>query len=125
MGSQVKKDLENQRAVESWFEINHCGGLILPDEWYGRPFDSQHHLTSVQSRDGFLKLFVDDDDVILTFQGLLKVRTECRDLVLGPFGELTVNNGDELGIKSYSAGRKPHKVSHAGRATIDFPSVSL
>ena len=71
-------------VVRNWFKHEWGGSLHLPDGWYGRPFDSQHSLTSV-SEVGIELIVLLDGVLTLRFEGLKSVRQEGKELVFGPF----------------------------------------
>ncbi|MBI1355584.1 MAG: hypothetical protein GC160_14695 [Acidobacteria bacterium] len=99
-------------AIERWFNEKGYGGLMLPDGWYGRPFDNMHRLVSISERDGQLELFVDGPELVLRFEGLASVKKEGADLVLGPFVELAVVSS-QTGTRVYKGG------------TVTFKTLSL
>lgn len=74
-------------VINNWFEVEWGGSLVLPDGWFGRPYDNQHALTSCEESEGKM-LLVLDDHLRLTFSGLADVEIEGRDLVIGPFDRL-------------------------------------
>lgn len=81
--------------------------MVLPDGWFGRPYDSQHSLTSVIDNGDELTLIL-DEILHLHFQGLQSVRVEGHDLILGPFKKLqferTPYGGGRLTTKDYRDG---------------------
>lgn len=44
------KTYEITSVLEKWFKRTGGGGLILPDGWFGRPYDNFHQLTYIKSR---------------------------------------------------------------------------
>ncbi len=87
---------------------NGSGSLLLPDGWYGRPYDNQHTLTSIVESGGALTVVL-DSKVTLCFRGLKSVRKAKYDLVIGPFEYLrfdweSFGPGDERGTKEYRSG---------------------
>jgi len=78
---------------------------MLPDGWYGRPFDNLHHLTSVSELQGGVEVRLDGNDLLLRFKKLVSASSEGQDLVLAPFEELTFEATSRPSSKrSYTAG---------------------
>lgn len=46
----MMKTKEIASLLERWFQRTGGGGLILPDGWFGRPYDNIHQLTYLKSR---------------------------------------------------------------------------
>lgn len=46
----MMKTSEISTLVEKWFQRTGGGGLILPDGWFGRPYDNIHQLIYIESR---------------------------------------------------------------------------
>jgi len=108
-------------VIQQWFDAEWGGGMILPDGWFGRPFDNQHALSSVTERDNELTLVL-DDNLSLHFEGLKSVRVKGRELILGPFEILqfgwTPYGGGKLTTKDYRDGEvKIISMEATGRAT--------
>ena len=75
--TQHRKLIEIQR----WFDQHHGGGLVLPDGWFGRPFDSEHELTGLdQSGDDIVMTL--DRNLTLTLGGLKAVVASKEALVM-------------------------------------------
>jgi len=74
-------------VINNWFDVEWGGSIVLPDGWFGRPYDNQHTLTSCEESEGKM-LLVLDDNLRLTFSGLANVEIKGRNLVLGPFDNL-------------------------------------
>ena len=47
--------MEDIRFISQWFEREEGAGLVLPDGWYGRPFDNLLNLISIE-RDAIVLL---------------------------------------------------------------------
>lgn len=81
--------------------------MILPDGWFGRPYDNQHTLTSVNEAGDKLTLVL-DENFRLTFTGLKAVECLSKELTLGPFDHLnfewTPYGGGELRTTGYRSG---------------------
>jgi hypothetical protein len=74
-------------TVQHWFEKEWGGSLLLPDGWYGRPYDNQHALTSVDQNGGTLTVVL-DGKLTLDFEGLKSVEARAGELVFGSFEKL-------------------------------------
>jgi hypothetical protein len=96
-----------ERTIRDWFDKEWGGSLILPDGWFGRPYDNQHSLTSCEESAGKLSLGL-DDHLRFTFYGLSNVSVEGRDLVIGPFERLLFEarpyGGGVVQNKEYNGG---------------------
>jgi hypothetical protein len=95
-------------AIRGWFEKEWGGSLVLPDGWFGRPYDNQHALTSYEDSGEEIALCL-DDHLLLTFYGLSNVAQEGRDLVIGPFERLSFEarpygGGNAAQRKEYQGG---------------------
>ena len=95
-------------TVQQWFKDEWGGSLLLPDGWYGRPYDNQHALTSVEES-GTTLIIVLDRKLMLRFDGLKSVKVHNRELVLGPFEKLRfdwerLGTDGKRGTKEYEAG---------------------
>ena len=66
--------------IQNWFTRTWGGGLVLPDGWFGRPFDNIHRLTDVSQSSGLLRIVL-DDQLTLTFNG--------DELVIDGYSELS------------------------------------
>jgi hypothetical protein len=71
-------------TISEWFRAAGGGGLVLPDGWFGRPHDNQHALTYLVARPHKVLLEL-DDQLLLTFTDLAKVRVEEAELILTGF----------------------------------------
>lgn len=95
-------------TVKQWSEDVRVGSLLLPDGWYGRPYDNQHTLTSVEESGGALTIVL-DRRLTLRFEGLESVIAQEKELVFGPFRRLRfdwvgVGADGSRGTKEYQAG---------------------
>ena len=77
-----------QDIIQKWFSDHWGGSLLLPDGWFGRPYDNKHSLTTM-SENGDEFTLVLDAKLTLRFEGLKAVEVQGQDLVLGPFDKLT------------------------------------
>ncbi len=95
-------------TVQTWFNDEGGGSLLLPDGWYGRPYDNQHALTSIEESGETLTVVL-DQKLTLCFEGLKSVKMQKRELTLGPFKKLRFL-GESFGadgnrcIKEYQTG---------------------
>ena len=94
--------------IEKWFKDEWGGSLVLPDGWYGRPYDNQHALTSIDELGETLTLIL-DQKITLYFEGLKSVEVRNRELVFGPFDKLcfeweAYGTAAEHGVKEYQTG---------------------
>ena len=82
--------------IVTWFAHWKLGGLILPEGWFGRPYDNAYRLSRVEERAGQLALNLDDGKILMEVRGLKGVRVEDKDLVIGPIESASVLwEGDE------------------------------
>lgn len=72
--------------VRHWFSTRQ-GSLLLPDGWYGRPYDNLHSLTSINIRDGNLQLIL-DDKLTLLFVNPSDIEFNDNELVFTRFDKL-------------------------------------
>lgn len=75
------------KTVQDWFKDEWGGSLLLPDGWYGRPYDNQHALTCVEESGDTLTIVL-DRKLTLRFEGLKSVKAQKRELTFGPFEKL-------------------------------------
>jgi len=73
-------------VVRVWFQTAGAAGLILPDGWFGRPFDNLHRLTYLEARRYRLVLEL-DDQVLLIFDRPEVARVESSELVIEGFSQ--------------------------------------
>ena len=74
-------------TVQRWFKDEWGGSLLLPDGWYGRPYDNRHSLTSTEETGEELTVIL-DRKLTLCFEGLKSVEARKGELVFGPFNKL-------------------------------------
>jgi hypothetical protein len=80
-------DVSRKTIIEQWFQRTGGGGLVLPDGWYGRPFDNLLRLTSVTDSGDRLTLVL-EDNITLSFTGPVSVQTSGNELLLVRFDDL-------------------------------------
>jgi hypothetical protein len=102
--------------IENWFKKSkHCG-LVLPSGWFGRPYDNQHSLSSIEQPADRVTLIL-DQKLKLQFEGLKSITDEGKDLVLGPFDRLSFE------WKPYGNDTRSHHEEFRGGAVriVSFP----
>jgi hypothetical protein len=77
-----------EEIVTSWFKETWGGGLMLPDGWFGRPYDNIHRLDNVALSEDGLLLELDSGHLILRFEGVPEVTASKSELVLRSFRRL-------------------------------------
>jgi hypothetical protein len=97
-----------KNTIQRWFKDEWGGSLLLPDGWYGRPYDNQHSLTSVDELRDTLTVIL-DRKLTLRFEGLKSVKAEKRELTFGPFEKLcfdweSFGTDGKRGTKEYQTG---------------------
>jgi hypothetical protein len=70
---------EAEAAVRGWLEATGAVGLVLPDGWFGRPYDNQHRVTRIEARGPRVVLAL-DDRLVLTFTGGLACAPDGSEL---------------------------------------------
>lgn len=95
-------------TIQRWFKEELGGSLLLPDGWYGRPYDNQHALTSVDETGEALTVIL-DRKLTLRFEGLKSVEGRKGELVFGPFDKLrfdweTYGTDAKRGTMEYQTG---------------------
>lgn len=96
-------------TVQQWFRDEWGGSLLLPDGWYGRPYDNQHALTSIEEAGDTLTIVL-DRKLTLRFEGLKSVKAQKRELTFGPFEKLrfdweSFGTDGRRGTKEYQSGQ--------------------
>lgn len=94
--------------IQSWFDEELGGSLVLPDGWYGRPYDNQHTLTSVVESGKTLTIVL-DQKLTLRFESLKSVEPREHELIFGPFKKLrfewkNFGSSGQRGAKEYEGG---------------------
>lgn len=101
-------------TIRYWFSIAEAAGLVLPDGWFGRPYDNQLNLTCVEERPSRLLLEL-DDDLLLVFERPLAVAIDDSVLELSHFTQF-IFAWQEFGTAT------PHyRVFHSGRVRLVPP----
>lgn len=76
-------DLENLITIQKFFEIVGRAGPILPDGWFGRPYDNLFELTRSHATERSLVL--EFDNLVLTFGGRPRVDATAAKLRIDGF----------------------------------------
>jgi hypothetical protein len=101
------------RAVESCF-AEHPAGLVLPDGWFGRPYDNLHQLTACTATGGTVRVEL-DGQLSLEFEGSGTVAVrDGAGLVIRGFTSL-------LWVRRAYGGREIHRQSFAA-GEVRFPA---
>lgn len=94
-------------VIQQWFDAQFGGSLLLPDGWYGRPYDNQHMLTAIAESDHDLSIAL-DNRLTLHFEGLQGVTSTAPELIFGPFRKLRFEwdrvGGGQHQVKEYDGG---------------------
>ena len=99
-------------TVQNWFKNAWGGSLLLPDGWYGRPYDNQHALTSINEERSSLTIIL-DRKLTLHFEGLKSVEAQKGELVFRKFAKCRFE------WESYGAdANSGYKEYHAGEVRI-------
>lgn len=69
-------------AIRRWFDQHHGGGLVLPDGWFGRPYDNHHRLTDLQECDDDIVIVL-DDNVTITIKDVKRATSSDLELDIG------------------------------------------
>jgi hypothetical protein len=80
-------DKQSVETIQHWFDQAKVGGLVLPDGWFGRPYDNFAPLSYLALRPHKL-LLEQDDQLLLIFTELGEVRIESSELILTDFAQL-------------------------------------
>jgi hypothetical protein len=91
--------------ISQWMERVGRAGLVLPNGWFGRPFDNMHRLTWVEQRQDRLFLELDDQ--------LLLVLTRPQRCNAGAT-ELTIEAAQIVFDWREYGSRSPHVETFAG-----------
>lgn len=74
-------------AVCDHFQKYDRVGLVLPDGWFGRPYDNLLSLTSVEGSSNAMRIGL-DDDLFLDFHGPVEVASTMIKVVISAFEKL-------------------------------------
>jgi hypothetical protein len=72
--------------LEEWFRRMGGGSLILPDGWFGRPYDNIHQLTYIKARPK--KVLIElDEQLYLFITEPATITEKDNELILGGFSQ--------------------------------------
>jgi hypothetical protein len=102
-------------AIEAWFNRTGGGSMILPDGWFGRPYDNIHVLKGIHESEHGLKMDL-SDQISLTFVGFFIVAEDLGDrLTIGPFASLSLEaRSSERVLKNEYGPSSIQFVAHPG-----------
>lgn len=92
-----------ETTIRKWFTIHVGGSLVLPDGWYGRPYDNQQTLVSISEEPRRLTLVLASPSVSLSFEGLRSINEGIDEIVFASFDKL-VFESENTGTRVYSNG---------------------
>lgn len=82
--------MESLQVIRKFFQEFGNVGLILPDGWFGRPFDNLFRLTRSETQPGLLVLEL-EENVTLSFRGDIKLEKTDAKLRIDGFSELDLD----------------------------------
>ena len=75
---------EIAKEITKWFQRTGGGGLILPDGWFGRPYDNIHQLTFIEIRS--CKIIIElDEQLHLLLTEPKSITCTNGEIILGGF----------------------------------------
>jgi len=80
--------MDTKELIQEWFRKQVGGGLVLPNGWFGRPYDNIHQLSGLLEGDETLSLSLDEEQLTLSFEGALRVDATHEELVFEGFRSL-------------------------------------
>jgi hypothetical protein len=84
---------EMKSLIERWFGAATCAGLVFPDGWFGRPYDSFYTLRNVTINDGSLNICL-DEGLSITFADPGRVWVNKSELIFDGFKNLRFTWGE-------------------------------
>jgi len=98
--------MRHKQLIRLWFEREKKSGLILPDGWYGRPYDNLYELESIEESGADISIcLVPLLELHFTSVGCVQFRD--RDLVISNFSKLRfkwIGVGTSEGSRTYFSG---------------------
>jgi hypothetical protein len=88
------RTMKNQivaEAIQRWFDKYHGGSLLLPDGWFGQPYDINHTLSQIHPSKSEIRLIL-GGDLIITFEGEPKIRQVDDGIEIDEFIKATVED---------------------------------
>ena len=92
--------------VTDWFAAVQRAGLVLPDGWFGKPYDCGWGLVKMDAKEGNLVLFLHEAGYLFfDHPGLVSV--ESSELVIGDFKHCTFSwlGADGVQRQDYESGQ--------------------
>lgn len=102
-------------VVQNWFDRAGGGGLVLPDGWFGRPYDNIHRLNAIESNGDLLRIEL-DDRLVLTFKKPSNARICNSELLVEDFESLSFD------WKEYGSNEK-HSTSYQNGVVTFVPPI--
>jgi hypothetical protein len=99
--------MRHRQKVHQWFATEGGGSLLLPDGWYGRPYDNKHEITSIDETEDVLTIVL-SGRLTLHFEHLASVESLDHDLIFSGFDKLHFewkSIGTSSGMKDYHGGQ--------------------
>ena len=78
---------EMKDLLYRWFKAAECGGLVLPDGWFGRPYDNFFNLRAVE---------LDADSLTIHLGGDVSLRLVNPSHACVEYSELVFEGFDDL-----------------------------
>jgi len=106
---------EIAQVVETFFADHSAAGLVLPNGWFGRPYDNLHQLTACTAAGHAVRVEL-DGQLSLSFEGAETVAVRDRDgLVVYGFTRLLWD------WRSYGSFEGHHEVFSDGEVAFVAP----
>lgn len=80
--------MKTKELIQEWFRKRLGGGLVLPNGWFGRPYDNIHQLSELIEDGEKLSLSLDGGQLILNFEGAPQIEATHEELVFTGFRSL-------------------------------------
>jgi hypothetical protein len=91
-----------ETKIVDWFDQTGGGGLVLPNGWFGRPYDNIHQLDSVAVNDDGLVIVLDGGQLTLSFEGVPKIEITRSDIIFSSFRRIVFDWKEYFSMKSHS-----------------------
>ena len=89
-----------KKEIESYIEEINSFGLVLPNGWFGRPFDNCHEMTWLEEKDN--KLIIElDKQLYLIFTKPVSCTKQENDLIISNFKQLVFDYQGYGDMKPY------------------------
>lgn len=80
-----------EKKIANWFKDTWGGSLVLPNGWFGKPYDNIHQLESISENIDELLIVLDDGHLKLKFEGKPQIEVSKSELVFCSFKCLLFN----------------------------------